>query len=333
MRCRVPGNAEVGSTTARARYSGRMLNSVDVIDVLDPMPRLVPVGDAAGRFVQWRDGAVHLLDDRLSEIARRDLPLADDVCVLAASSLDRLVLDFAGGLAIAGDEVITVPGLRADAAAFLGHLLVVAVPDGQRHRLLALDPATGDLLHEQDVDAPDARAFLHPHPTGDTAVLELAMGQDGVLAYRVDVDGMRVHLTEILAGEDPVIAGFSPSGTGLLVTPYPSDPETVRILGWPSLNEIAQLDASDVGAAYGFGLAGCWIDDELVAVYATEDSLIVTDSHFDSVERVAVPIDFREEGEIESLTRLTSGDIAVGAWTPAGRLTLIARIIDGKRTE
>ncbi|NKZ71340.1 hypothetical protein GTA09_16990 [Rhodococcus hoagii] len=43
-----------------------------------------------------------------------------------------------------------------------------------------------------------------------------------------------------------------------------------------------------------------------------------------------MPIDFREEGEIESLTRLTSGDIAVGAWTPAGRLTLIARIIDGK---
>ncbi|NKT30517.1 hypothetical protein GS745_22590 [Rhodococcus hoagii] len=55
-----------------------MLNSVDVIDVLDPMPRLVPVGDAAGRFVQWRDGRVHLLDDRLSEIARRDLPLADE---------------------------------------------------------------------------------------------------------------------------------------------------------------------------------------------------------------------------------------------------------------
>ncbi|NKW23796.1 hypothetical protein GS961_15775 [Rhodococcus hoagii] len=61
--------------------------------------------------------------------------------------------------------------------------------------------------------------------------------------------------------------------------------------------------------------------------------MIVTDSHFDSVERVALPIDFREEGEIESLTRLISGDIAVGAWTPAGRLTLIARIIGGKRTE
>ncbi|NKU99872.1 hypothetical protein GS889_21655 [Rhodococcus hoagii] len=143
-----------------------MLNSVDVIDVLDPMPRLVPVGDAAGRFVQWRDGAVHLLDDRLSEIARRDLPLADDVCVLAASSLDRLVLDFAGGLAIAGDEVITVPGLRADAAAFLGHLLVVAVPDGQRHRLLALDPERGP-PDEQHVDAPMSSG-RDPHSSGRT---------------------------------------------------------------------------------------------------------------------------------------------------------------------
>ncbi|NKZ75136.1 hypothetical protein GS934_17150 [Rhodococcus hoagii] len=47
--------------------------------------------------------------------------------------------------------MITVPGLRADAAAFLGHLLVVAVPDARD--VLALDPATGDLLHEQDVDA------------------------------------------------------------------------------------------------------------------------------------------------------------------------------------
>ncbi|NKZ71339.1 hypothetical protein GTA09_16985 [Rhodococcus hoagii] len=82
------------------------------------------------------------------------------------------------------------------------------------------------------------------------------MGQDGVLAYRVDVDGMRVHLTEILAGEDPVIAGFSPSGTGLLVTPYPSDPETVRILGWPSLNEIAQLERVTSGLHTGSGSLG-----------------------------------------------------------------------------
>ncbi|MBM4658660.1 hypothetical protein GS640_24610 [Rhodococcus hoagii] len=136
---------------------------------------------------------------QLSEIARRDLPLADDVCVLRhPARSDRL--DFAGGLAIAGDEVITVPGLRADAAAFLGHLLVVSGPGRPEHRLLALDPATGDLLHEQDVDAPDARDScirirreIRPYSSG--------MGQDGVLAYRVDVDGMRVHLPEILAGE------------------------------------------------------------------------------------------------------------------------------------
>ncbi|ODR26777.1 hypothetical protein [Mycolicibacterium porcinum] len=58
----------------------------------------------------------------------------------------------------------------------------------------------------------------------DTAILELAMGQDGVRTFRVDVEESRLHLTEILAGDDPVIAGFSPSGARLLLTPYPSDP-------------------------------------------------------------------------------------------------------------
>lgn len=255
-----------------------MLTSPGVIDILDPMSGLVSAVDAGGRraFVLWRDGAVRLLDDKLAEIAQRELPLEDDVCVLAASGLDLVVLACAGGLVIAGD----------------------------------------------------ARAFLHPHPVQDTAILELAMGQDGVLAYRVDVEGSRLHLTEILAGDDPVIGGFSPSGTKLLVTPYPSDPETVRVLSWPDLNEISRLDASDVGAEYGFGLAGCWINDGRVAVYATEDALIVADENFDSSERLVLPIDFGDEGEIEKLTHLGSGNVAIGAWTPSGRLTLVVRLVD-----
>ncbi|MFF0632199.1 hypothetical protein ACFYTS_06815 [Nocardia sp. NPDC004151] len=309
-----------------------MLNSANVIDVLDPMSGLVLAGEAGGRptFALWRDGAVRLLDDRLAENSRRELPLDDDVRVLAASGLDLLILASAGGLVIAGEEVVTVPGLSADAAALLGGLLVVAVPDGERHRLLALDSATGAILDDQAVDADAARAFLHRHPAGDTAILELAMGQDGVLAFRVDVEGSRLHLTEILAGDDPVIAGFSPSGARLLVTPYPSDPETVRMLSWPDLREISRLDASDVDAEYGFGLAGCWIDDDRVAVHATEDALIVTDENFDSSERVALPIDLGDEGDIETLTHLGSGSVAVGAWTPAGRVTLVVRLIEGK---
>lgn len=308
-----------------------MLISPDVIDVLDPMSGLVFAGEAGGRltFALWRDGAVRLLDNRLAENSQRELPLEDDVCLLAASSLDLLVLAAAGGLVIAGQEVVTVPGIPADAAALLGGQLVVAVPDGESHRLLVLDSATGAILDDQAIDAADARAFLHPHPAEDTAILELAMGQDGVLAFRVDVAGSRLQLTAILAGEDPVIAGFSPSGARLLVTPYPSDPETARILSWPDLKEISRLDASDVDAAYGFGLAGCWINDDRAVVYATEDALIVTDENFDSSERVALLIDFCDEGEIESLTHLGSGNVAVGVWTPAGRLTLVLRLVEG----
>ncbi|MFC9790072.1 hypothetical protein [Rhodococcus sp. NPDC127528] len=316
--------------TSRARYSDRMLISADVIDVLDPMPGLVFADGTGGRlsFALWRDGAVRLLDDRLTENSQREFPMEGDVCVLAASSLDLLILASAGGLVIAGEEVVTVPGMPADAAALLGGLVVVAVPDGERHRLLVLDSGTGAILDDQAIDADGARAFLHPHPADDTAILELAMGQDGVLAFRVDVEGSRLHLTEILAGDDPVIAGFSPSGARLLVTPY-SDPQTVRMLSWPDLKEISRLDASDVDAEYGFGLAGCWINDDRAAVYATEDALIVADENLDSSERIALPIDFGDEGEIEKLTHLGSGNVAVGVWTPAGRLTLIVRLSEG----
>ncbi|WP_433666164.1 hypothetical protein ACQP06_20760 [Nocardia sp. CA-136227] len=307
-----------------------MLISADVLDILDPMSGLVFAGEAGGRptFAVWRDGAVRLLDDRLAENAQRVLPLEGDVRVLAASGLDLLVLSSSGGLVIAGGEVVTVAGIPADAAALLGGLLAVAVPNGERHRLLALDPATGAILDDQAIDADDARAFLHLHPVEDTAILELAMGQDGVLAYRVDVEGSRLHMTEILAGEDPVIGGFSPSGARLLITPYPSDPETVRMLSWPDLKEISRLEASDVDAECGFGLAGCWINDDRAAVYATEDALILTDENLGSPERIPLPIDFVDEGEIESFTPLGSGKVAIGAWTPAGRLTLVVSITD-----
>lgn len=306
-----------------------MLISPDVIAILDPMSGLVSAGDMGGRmtFALWRDGAVRLLDDRLAEIAQRELPLEDDVCALAASGLDVVVLSCAGGLVIAGREVITMPEVPADAAALLGGLLVVAVPDGDRHRLLMLDSTTGAILDEQVIDAGDARASLHPHPAADTAILEIAMGQDGVLAFRVDVEGSRLRLTEILAGDDPVIAGFSPSGARLLVTPY-SDPQAVRVLSWPDLEETSRLDASDIDAEYGFGLAGCWINDEQIAVYATEDAMIVADENLDSSERIVLPIDFVEEGDIERLTHLGSGNVAVGAWTPSGRLTLVVRLIE-----
>ncbi|WP_433609075.1 hypothetical protein [Prescottella agglutinans] len=57
------------------------------------------------------------------------------------------------------------------------------------------------------------------------------------------------------------------------------------------------LDSSDFDAAYGFGRAGCWVNDDRVVVYATEDALIVSDAHFDSPERIALPLDYGYEGD------------------------------------
>lgn len=64
-----------------------------------------------------------------------------------------------------------------------------------------LDSATGAILDDEAIDAPDACAFLYPHPAEDTAILELALGLDGALAFRVDVEGTRLRLTEILTGD------------------------------------------------------------------------------------------------------------------------------------
>lgn len=76
-----------------------------------------------------------------------------------------------------------------------------------------------------------------------------------------------------------MIAGFSPWARGCLSPPYPIDPQTVRMLSWPDLEEISLLEVSDVDASYGFGLAGWWINDDRAAVCATEYALIVTDAN------------------------------------------------------
>lgn len=72
------------------------------------------------------------------------------------------------------------------------------------------------------------------------------------------------------------------------------------------------------------------LDDKLaeIAQRETEDALIVADENFDSSERIVLPIDFGDEGEIEKVTPLGSGNVAIGAWTPSGRLTLVVHLVD-----
>lgn len=304
--------------------------SADVIDILDPIPGLVFAGEVDGRrtFATWRNGGVRLLDDRLNEVAHRDLSMAGDARVLAASGLDRLVIATAGEVTVVEEDEVRRLELPADAAAMVSGLLVIAAPGDAIHRILLLEPATGAVLDERTVEIDEAHASLHPHPHGRAAILEFAMGQDGTLAYRVDVEGSRLKLSAILEGDDPVIAGFTPSGERVLVAEDPSALETVRVLSWPELEELSRVEAGEVDAEYGFGLAGCWIDDDRAAFFATEDSLLVATGDLRSAERVELPIAFGDDGEIESLTHLGRGGVAVGVWTPAGRLTLVVEFAD-----
>lgn len=304
-----------------------------VIAILEELPDLADAGEQDGRrwFARWNEGAVRLLDDQLSEVNGRALALTDEVRVRAASALDRLVLTAGGDTVLVGDDTVTVAGLSIHAAAFVGDLVVATAPgDDGGHRVLLLDHATGALLDEQAVDADDAMAVVHRHPIDPIAVIELAMGQDGCLALRVDVDvdasgptGAQLRLTEILSGHDPVIAGFRPAGDRLLMAPYPSDPETARVFAWPSLDEVGRVSAADIDAEYGFGLAACWVDDDRAALVAPEDALVLTGSALDSAVRVDLSRMLGDDAEIESLTPLGPGRIAAGVWTPDGRSTRV----------
>lgn len=313
------------------RYGVSMASRGHVISILDELPGPVSTTTAFGDrvFVRWHDGAVRVLDETLEEIDVRPLDdVGDDARIRAAHGVDLMAISSSAGLTLIGGRPVTRDDLPVDAAVFLGEHLLVTVPSAEGHRVLLIDPATGATLTEQTVDADDATAFLTRHPTEQLVVAEFAMGQDGTRLMRIDVDGQHLRATEILAGEDPVFAGFRPLGDQILIAPHPSDPEVMRVLTWPELGEVGRLGASDVDAEYGLGLAACWIDDERIAAYATEDSLLVTDARLTRVQRVELPVDFTEEGELETLTPLGSGRVAAGIWTAAGRLTLVIEIDD-----
>lgn len=272
------------------------------------------------RFVQHLQGVARLLDDRLEEVATREIGTTR---VLAARGLDHLVVCDGSNLQILSDRTVVVSELPGDAAAFVGDLLIVTAPAANAHRIVLIDPSTGEVLDEVVVDAEEAAAFITPHPSESCVVIQFPMGQDGCIVQRVDVVDRSLHAEEILAGQDPVIAGFNPSGTRLLVTPYPSDPDMALVLEWPSLAEVGRLTAEALGAPFGIGLAACWLDEERIALDAVEDALVITDSRLANPQRATSPLRFGDERTLESLTPLAPGRAAAGLWTPDGRATLV----------
>lgn len=277
--------------------------------------------------MRWRAGAVRLLDSRLDEIDVKPLELPTEARLLAAQGLERLALAAGSNLLLLGERLTNLTGLACDGAAFIGDHLIATAPADEGHRLLLIDPATGQTLDEVLVDADDAGAFITVHPRDPVAVIEFAMGQDGCVALRVGIDDPQgspsLRATEILRVEDAVFAGFDAAGERLLVVPHPSDPDALRVLAWPSLDELGRLSTEHLGTEIGIGLPACWVDDDCIAAYAIEDSLIVTDGSLRNPARVALPIDFGDDGDLESLTSLRPGRVAAGVWTPNGRRTLV----------
>ncbi len=296
-----------------------------LISSLDGRFSFVDAGLRDGRrqYAVWRGGAARLFNDLLEEKSARVLEPSDGWRLLAARGLEKLVIRAGSDLLVVDHDVVTVPDLAADAAAYLADRLLVTAPAGDGHRVLLIEPATGAVLAEALVDADDAVAFITPHPTDPVAVIDFGMGQDGCLAIRAEVDGDSLRLVEVLAGQDPVIAGFSPSGDRLLVVPHPNDPDAVRVLAWPSLDELGRLTEQQIGTELGLGLPACWVDEDRIASYAVEDSLVISDGRLGDPERVPLPVEFGDHGELESLLPLAPGRVAAGVWTPEGHATLV----------
>lgn len=312
-----------------------MTGPAHLIAGFDEQLSLIDAGTRDGRPVRalWRQGAVRLLDSRLEEVGALPLELPTEPRLLAAEGLERLALTAGPNLLLLGEHRATIPGIDCDGAAFIGEHLLATAPADEGHRILLIDPGTGATLDEIGVDADDAGAFIMVHPHGAAALIEFAMGQDGAIALRIDVEDAKLGSNEILRGQDPVIGGFKPSGDRLLVVPYPSDPDSLRVLSWPALDELGSLTADHLGSEIGIGLPACWIDDDRVAAYAIEDSLVLADGRLRDPERIALPIDFGDDADLESLTRLRPGRVAAGVWTRGGRRTLVLDFSEGPAAE
>jgi hypothetical protein len=299
-----------------------MISPPAIVNTIGRQMSLVPAGTAENpsQFVEFREGVIRLLNSRLEVISVREVEAAR---VLAARGIEHLVLCDDADLRIIAEQDVTIAHLSCDAAAFVDGFVIATAPAEDSHRVLLIAPDTGEILDEFIVDAWDATAFITPHPSEPVVTIEVPMGQDGCVVQRVQIDGGSLQAEEILRGEDPVIAGFDPSGSRLLVTPYPDDPESARVLSWPSLDEIGRLSAADLGTDLGIGIAACWIDEARIALYAMEDALVLADGHLGNPERLSFPVEFGDNGDLESLTLLEPGRIAAGVWIAGDRSTSV----------
>lgn len=321
--------------------------TVELIRTVPSLEGVVPTAYFGGRQPRFRldDGTLTALDDGLEPGASVATGLSGGARLLAAAPGLGTWLAEDGELAVVSPAGRTdLPGAAADAASLLaGGLALVTAPDlderGHLLLLVELGTASGParVVAEHLVpDVVDASAHVLAHPSGRAAVVDLPMGQDGSVVLRVDAGpepGRGLAVTELCPGEDVVSAGFSPDGERLLLTPYPSDPETARVLRWSDLRETGRLAAADVGAPIGIGMSGSLLDDDHLLLVDIERGLVLATRDLGSARRLALPElplgddDDDDGADIEWVCALGPRTFAVGAWyAGTGRRTLVHRI-------
>jgi hypothetical protein len=290
---------------------------------------IVSAGAKEGQqqFARLSHDQVQVFDDVLRPVATHTVTTGTPSSLLAAQGIDEFVLRIAtGAVVVNGSAPVTVTE-PIDAAVFIDNVVLAVSRSDAGTRILLVDPATGRVLDETRHAFHAEGALIHCHPGDAVALVDLPMGQDGSTTLRARVHGGTLDVDEILTDRDCVVSGFNSSGTHVLLAPYPSEAEDIVVVNWPELDEHAKLSATDLNAECGLGLAAAWVDDEHVAFFASEDSLIVAQRDFVDAERVPLPLDFAVEGDIEAMRTLTPGRLALGIWTKEGRHTLIVDVL------
>lgn len=247
-----------------------------------------------------RDGEVFALDDTLTVTERRSVVLSSGARLLnATQDLSIVVGADQAGLVVAAARESRLPLPEAEVACMFpsGHILVTApviehatyegtdYASRTGHRVLLIDPGTGQAIDEAALDIPESYVSATQHPRAPLAVLTAGEGQDGSRVFSVaEVDGRLV--VEALA-ENVVAAGFNPSGTRLLLTPHPSFSPTLRVLNWPDGGELSSVAAPDLGLPEdSFGLCGCYLNDRQMLAMTVAGRLVALDDRLGPLAEV-----------------------------------------------
>lgn len=314
-----------------------MSRRAELVQIIEELAGTLP-RTPGGLLATLTNGILTRWDTTLTPVERHPTPLPDTARLLdatadaiAAASPDHLWIH-----TTANADPIRVP-VPADSAAFLTpDRLLVTAPSPWRpgrgfaesHRILLLDH-TGNILADTSIAVDDATPHLLRHPSEPAVVCDFAMGQDGNTLTVIRGDGDELTVREIFHAEEFVDLAFDPTGTRLLLGPYPTDPSRVVVAGWPDLEIRDELTAESIGLTQGFDLTGGHLDDDHILLLATEQGPVLSDSTLTDAALLDLA-DVRTwagpDGFVESVAPLSTDLFAAVLWENGHRTTTVWQI-------